>query len=84
MIFTILGIFSALLVIAATVPYLIDTIKNNTRPHRVTWGIILSINIVGYTNQLASGAKDSLWFLAAATLMTSLVFLASLWHGVEA
>jgi len=77
-----LGIIAATIFIIGDIPYLIDTVKKVTQPQRVTWGIIVLLNTVGFANQLASGANDSLWLFGAAVVMTGLIFATSLWHGV--
>lgn len=82
MIFKLLGIVSAILFIVCDFPYLVDTIKGTTKPHRVTWGGVVLLNIIGFANQLASGASNSLWLFGAAVLMTGAIFLASLRNGV--
>ena len=82
MIFTVLGLLSAFIFIIGDIPYLLDTIKKTTQPQRITWGIVFLLNSIGFANQLASGAEDSLWLFGAAVLMTGLIFFASLWHGV--
>ncbi|MDB5163874.1 MAG: hypothetical protein JWS12_492 [Candidatus Saccharibacteria bacterium] len=82
MVFTALGIISSLIFLACDTPYLLDTIKNRIKPHRVTWGIIFLLNATEFANQLASGARNSLWIFGAATLMTGAIFAASLKNGV--
>lgn len=82
MIFSILGVASALLFIIADTPYLLDTIAKKTKPHRVTWMVIFFLNCVVFANQLASGARNSLWIMGAAVLMTGAIALASIHNGV--
>lgn len=82
MIYEVLGVASAVLFIACDIPYLIDTIRAKIKPHRVTWGVVALLNTIGFANQLASGADNSLWLFGAAVLMTGIIFLASLRNGV--
>lgn len=82
MIFTILGILSALIFLACDAPYLYDAIKGTIKPHRVTWGVVTALNAIGFANQFASGARNSLWLFGAGTLMTGAIFIASLKNGV--
>ena len=53
MFYATLGIVGALVFIIGDIPYFIDTLSGKTKPHRVTWGIVvllnLSINIVNHT-----------------------------------
>jgi hypothetical protein len=81
-IFKVLGILSALIFLLCDTPYLSDTIKGKIQPHRVMWGVVLLLNIVGFANQYAAGARNSLWLFGAGALMTGAIFLASLKNGV--
>lgn len=82
MIFAALGILSAIIFLLGDVPYLSDTIKSKIKPHRVTWGIVFLLNAIGFANQYAAGARNSLWLFGAAVFMTGAIFLASLKKGV--
>lgn len=82
MIYTILGLISALIFIGAYIPYFRDTLNGDTRPQRVTWGVLFLINIINVANQIASGADDSLWFFYATAFITGLVFVLSISKGV--
>lgn len=82
MMFQLLGILSALLFIAADIPYIVGIVRGHTKPQRVTWGVVVVLNVIGFANQFASGAKNSLWIFGAASLLTGAIFLLSLWRGV--
>ena len=82
MIFEVLGVLSAVIFLCGDVPYLQDTINKKIKPHRVTWGIVFILNIVGFANQYAAGARNSLWLFGAAVFMTGAIFVASLKNGV--
>ncbi len=81
MFFTILGVLSSVIFFLGDVPYFLDTLKKKTQPHRVTWGIIFLLNSIGFANQYAAGARNSLWLFGAAVLATGAIFIASLWNG---
>src|ERR1044072_855102 len=82
MVLKILGIISAVIFLLGDIPYLSDTIKNKIKPHRVMWGVVFLLNVVGFANQYAAGARNSLWLFGAGALMTGAIFLASLKNGV--
>lgn len=82
MVFEVIGILSAVIFISCDIPYLVDAIKAKIQPHRVSWGISFLINAIGFANQSASGASNSLWLFGASTLMTGSIFLVSLKNGV--
>jgi hypothetical protein len=83
MLFAVLGILSAVIFLLGDVPYLKDTLGGSTRPHKVTWGIATLLNAIGFANQYASGATNSLWLFGAGTLMVGAIFLASFKHGTD-
>lgn len=82
MVYEALGIFSAVLFSLGDIPYFIDTVKNKTHPHRVTWGMVVLLNSIGFANQYASGARNSLWLFGAGAIVTGAIFIASLKNGV--
>lgn len=82
MIFKLLGVLSAIIFILGDIPYLLDTIKGRIKPHRVTWGVVCLLNIIGFANQYAAGARNSLWLFGAAVVMTGAIFFASIKNGV--
>ena len=82
MLFRYIGIASALVFIVGDAPYLLDTFKGKIKPHRITWGIISLLNAIGFANQYASGASNSLWLFGAGTVVTGLIFIGSLRSGV--
>lgn len=82
MFFLILGILSSIVFIIGDIPYIRDTLKGTTKPHRVTWGVIFLINIITLANQIASGATNSLWLVATAAIVVGIIFFASLKNGV--
>ncbi len=77
-----LGILSGLLIIVADIPYALDSLKGKTKPHRITWGTICLLNIIGIANQAASGAKGSLGLFIGMALATAVIFAISLFKGV--
>ncbi len=80
--FAILGILSSVIFLIGDFPYFTDTLKGKTKPQRVTWGISFLLNTIGFANQYASGAGNSLWLFAAAAFATGAIFIASLFKGV--
>lgn len=82
MILAFIGVFSALIFISGDIPYILDTLARKTKPQRVTWGVVFLLNTIGFANQYASGAINSLWLFGAGVLVTGLIFLLSLKRGV--
>jgi hypothetical protein len=77
----VLGVLAVLVGIADTIPYLRDTVRGATRPHRGTWLIWSVLAIVVCLSQHADGARWSLLMVAAQALLTSVVFLLAIRRG---
>jgi hypothetical protein len=73
---------SALLILIAAPPYVIDTIKGKTKPERITWFIFSILGVIAFVSQVAAGASWSLVFSGLDTSASILVFLLALKHGV--
>jgi hypothetical protein len=80
--FAAIGILAGILSILMYIPYIKDTVKGVTHPHRASWLIWSCLGLIAFFSQLAKGATDSLWMTAAQTLGTAVVFLLSLKLGV--
>ena len=77
-----LGALAVLATVANTIPYIRDTLRGATRPHRGTWLIWSSLAIVVCLSQRADGASWSLLMPAAQAVLTSLTFLLAIRRGV--
>lgn len=82
MLFAALGVLSGLVGILADIPYIYDTYRRQTQPHRVTWFIFFILNATYLANNAASGATNSLWLIAGWTITTLIIFLLSITKGV--
>jgi hypothetical protein len=79
------GIFaavSAVLILIAAPPYIIDTVRGNTKPERVTWLIFSILGVIAFISQLLMGASWSLVFSGLDTLASILVLCLSVKYGV--
>jgi len=77
----ILGVAGGVAGIADTVPYVRDTVRGNTRPHRGTWLIWAVLAIVACLSQRADGASWSVIMTATQAILTGLVFALAIRHG---
>ena len=77
----ILGVLGGLVGAVDTVPYVRDTVRGATRPHRGTWLIWGVLAIVACLSQRADGASWSLLLTANQTLLTGLIFVLAIRHG---
>jgi hypothetical protein len=77
-----LGVLAGVIGVADMIPYVRDTLRGTTRPHRGTWLIWGALAIVVFFSQLADGASWSLIMAATAALLNSLIFALSIRRGV--
>ncbi len=77
----VLGLLAGVVNIADTVPYVRDTVRGTTRPHRGTWFIWSALAIVACLSQRADGASWSIVMAAAQAVLTSIIFVLSIWRG---
>lgn len=72
------GIIAGLLGIIGAAPYIYDTYRKKTLPHRYAWVIFLILSIIGFASQAALGAQASLyfagWFVINNSIIVSLAF----------
>jgi hypothetical protein len=76
-----LGILAGAVGIVDTVPYVRDTLRGATRPHRGTWLIWGVLAIVVCLSQHADGASWSLIMAGVQAVLTTGIFALSIRHG---
>jgi hypothetical protein len=76
-----LGLAAALVSIANTIPYVRDTLRGVTRPHRGTWLIWSVLPILVCLSQRADGATWSLLIVMTQAVLTSLIFVLAISRG---
>jgi hypothetical protein len=74
----VLGVLAGGIGIADTIPYVRDTLRGATRPHRGTWLIWGVLAVVVCLSQYADGASWSLVMAAVQGVLTSVIFLLSI------
>lgn len=70
----ILGILGALAGIANTIPYIRNTHRGRTRPHRGTWLIWAILAVIACLSQRAAGASWSMIMIATQAILTAVIF----------
>jgi hypothetical protein len=80
----VLGALAATLGVLGTLPYLRDTLRRATRPHRGTWLIWSVLAVVAFLAQRADGASWSAVMCAAQAVMNGAVFVLALGRGTGA
>ena len=73
---------SAIFILVASPPYIIDILKGKTKPERITWLIFSVLGIIAFVSQLFLGASWSLLFSGLDTLASILILGLSLKFGV--
>jgi len=76
-----LGVLAGVVGVADTIPYVRNTVRGLTRPHRGTWLIWGVLAIVVCLSQRADGASWSLIMAAVQAVLTSVIFVLSIRHG---
>jgi hypothetical protein len=77
----VLGVLGGLVGIADTIPYVRDTVRGSTRPHRGTWLIWGLLAIVACFAQLADGASWSAVMTGTQAILTGAVFVLAIRYG---
>lgn len=71
-----LGLIATVIGIAGGLPYIYDTFRRKTKPHRVAWAIFLVLSIISFASQFSLGARASLifygWFVMNNLILTTL------------
>jgi hypothetical protein len=76
-----LGVLAGLIGVADTLPYIRDTLRGTTRPHRGTWLIWGVLGVVVCLSQRADGASWSLVMAGTQAVLTVLTFLLAIRRG---
>jgi hypothetical protein len=77
----VLGVLAAIVSVADTVPYLRDTVRGTTRPHRGTWLIWGSLAVIVCLSQRADGANWSLALTITQAVLCSAIFVLAIRRG---
>jgi hypothetical protein len=77
-----LGVAAALVGIADTIPYVRDTLRGSTRPHRGTWLVWSVLTVVVCFSQAADDASWSLLMASTQAVLITIIFALSLRRGV--
>lgn len=75
------ALLAAVLAVVGTVPYVLDTVRRSTVPHRGSWLVWSVLGVVAVESQRADGARWSLLPLAVQALGTCVVLLLSIRLG---
>lgn len=78
----IIGILSGVIAFVASIPYIVDIVKGNTKPQRMAWVIFITLSGISFFAQLAEGATNSLWFPAVLFLQSIIIFALTLKYGM--
>jgi len=71
-----LGVVATVISIIGGIPYIYDTYKKKTKPHRFAWFIFLVLSILAWATQYSLGARESLvfytWFVVNNIILLGL------------
>jgi hypothetical protein len=77
----VIGIIAGLLAFCAIPIYVIDILRGNTKPSKVTWWMLALLNIAITASYFASGARDTIWIPFAYAVGYIFVALLSIKYG---
>lgn len=80
--FQFFGILSGVIALVASIPYIIDIVKGNTKPQRMAWVIFITLSGISFFAQLAEGATNSLWFPLVLFVQAIIIFSLTLKYGM--
>jgi hypothetical protein len=78
----VLGVLAGVVGVVDTVPYVRDTLRGTTRPHRGAWLIWSVLAVVVCLSQRADGASWTLAMAGTQAVVTSFVFVLAIRWGV--
>jgi hypothetical protein len=78
---TLLSVLGSLIAVAGTVPYIIETIRGNTKPRVVTWLTWALLTGIAGAASLSAGQLGAAVFALLGTVATSSVVVAGLRYG---
>jgi len=64
----VLGLAGTLIGIIGAIPYIYNTLRRKTKPHRVSWIIYLILSLINFSSQFSLGAKATLIFFGWAVI----------------
>jgi hypothetical protein len=76
-----LGVLAGVAGVVNTLPYIGDTLRGTTRPHRGTWFVWALLAVVVCFSQRADGASWSLLMGAGQAVLTGVVFVLAVRRG---
>ena len=80
---TVIGFLGGILTLAAFGPYIISTIKRETKPERATWWIWTLNSVLLLASYRAEGAQETIWLSVAYTIGCITIALFSIKYGTS-
>ena len=78
---SLIGLFAGVLTFFAYVPYFFSMLKGKTKPHRVTWWILVFVGLMLAGGYYSLGARNSIWVPIGYILGPLLIALFSFRFG---
>ena len=73
----------ACMLVAATIPYVLDMLKGNTKPHLYTWLVWFVTGAIGTAGLIYGGGGYPVYTMALGTMMCFLLFILSFRYGTH-
>jgi hypothetical protein len=79
----IIGIITSLISVISYVPYIVDIIKNKTKPHIFSWLVWTILIGIAFFGQIVGKAGSGAWLLGTTTIMSFIVLFLSFKKGTK-
>jgi hypothetical protein len=80
-----LGLIATVIGMAGGMPYIYNSYRRKTKPHRVAWSIFLVLSVIAFASQFSLGARASLifygWFVINNLILVALSFRKNAGYG---
>ncbi len=77
-----IGEIAAIVEVAQSIPYYVSILRGNTRPQRASYGIWLSVEAIGISSYIASGATTTKWMPLISTFNSLVIFILAFKYGM--
>ncbi len=75
------GIAAGMLAVACMLPYIASTLKGQTKPHRVTWWVLCTLEFLMAGNQFLAGGGPTVWLPLFAAIGHCTLAILSIRYG---
>lgn len=79
----IFGAIASLISITAYIPYIVDILRNKTKPHTFSWLVWFILAAIAFFSQVAGGAGPGAWLMGTTTIICFIIFILAFKKGTK-